>query len=108
MAGRREILNKILYKGGGGGQELCPIVQLLTLLYTILDRKGTPFVYLLLISGTLYLFHFIHFATQNVQRKEEKNTHQNRRGEEALNRNHRAYNIRVPQSQLVMATHTQL
>ena len=92
MAGRGEILNKILYRGAG---EVCPIVQPLTLLYTILDRKDTPFVYLLLISGTLYLFYFIHFATTNVQRKEEKkNALQNRSGVEALNRNHRAYNIR--------------
>ena len=33
--------------------ELCPIVQPLTLLYTIFDRRGTPFIYLLLINGTL-------------------------------------------------------
>ena len=91
-----------------GGRGVCPIVQPLTLLYTILDRKDTPFVYLLLISGTLYLFYFIHFATTNVQRKEEKNALQNRSGVEALNRNHRAYNIRLPQSQLMMATHAQL
>ena len=37
-----------------------------------------------------------------------KNTLQNRSGEEALNRNHRAYNIRLPQLQLMMATHAQL
>ena len=37
-----------------GGGELCPIVY--TLLYTISDRKGTPFIHLLLINGTLYLF----------------------------------------------------
>ena len=33
--------------------ELCPIVQPLTLLFTIFDRRGTPFIYLLLINGTL-------------------------------------------------------
>jgi len=37
-----------------------------------------------------------------------KNTLQNRSGEEALNRNHRAYNIRLPQSQVMMATHAEL
>ena len=41
--------------GGGGGKELCPIVY--TLLYTISDRKGTPFIHLLLINGTLHLFY---------------------------------------------------
>ena len=42
------------YTGLGGGGGLCPIVY--TLLYTISDRKGTPFIHLLLINGTLYLF----------------------------------------------------
>ena len=42
------------YTGLGGGGELCPIVY--TLLYTISDRKGTPFIHLLLINDTLYLF----------------------------------------------------
>ena len=41
---------------------------------------------------------FIYFSSQNVQRKKEKiNTVQNESGEEAFNRNHRAYNIRLPQ-----------
>ena len=105
MAGRGEILNKILYGVGEGGLSHSPT---LTLLYTILDRKDTPFLYLLLISGTLYLFYFVHFATTHVQRKEEKNALRNRSGVEALNRNHRAHNIRLPQSQLMMATRGQL
>ena len=41
--------------GGGGGGKLCPILY--TLLYTISDRKGTPFIHLLLINGTFYLFY---------------------------------------------------
>ena len=36
--------------------EVCPIVQPLTLLYTILDRKGTPFVYFLLTNGTPFTY----------------------------------------------------
>ena len=31
--------------GGGLWWRLCPVAQPLTLLYTILDRKGTPFIY---------------------------------------------------------------
>ena len=50
-----ECWKKKLYMFGGGGGELCPIVY--TLLHTISDRKGTPFIHLLLISGTLYLFY---------------------------------------------------
>ena len=48
------------YTGLGGGGELCPIVY--TLLYTISDRKGTPFIYLLLINGTLYLLNLFCLA----------------------------------------------
>ena len=60
-------------RGGGGGGGLWNMVQPLTILYNILDKKGTPFVYLLLTNDTLYLFYlFIYFATQNVQRKKEK------------------------------------
>ena len=40
--------------------------------------------------------------------KKKKKTLQNESGEESLNRNHRAYNIRLPQLQLMMATHAQL
>ena len=54
--------------GGGGGEgaggystkfytrKCSPEVQPLTLLYTIFDRKGTPFVYLPLTKG-IYPFH---------------------------------------------------
>ena len=47
---------------------------------------------------------------QNVQRKKEKiknYTLQNKIGEEAFNRNHKAYNIRLPQLPLMMATHAE-
>ena len=47
--------------------------------------------------GFIYL---IYFATQNVQRKKER--------KKASNKNLRAYNIRLPQLQLTMATHAQL
>ena len=43
--------------------------------------------------------------------RKEKNTLQNKSGEEALNRNHKAYNVhgvRLPRLQLLMATHAQL
>ena len=82
------------------------MVQPLTLLYTILDRKGTPFIYLLLINGNLYL-RYLFILPQKCTKKKRKNqnTLQNKIGEEVFNRNHRAYNIRFPQLQLVMATH---
>ena len=50
---------------------------------------------------------FIYFSTQYKERKFKKHTSK-QSGEEALNRNHRAYNIRLPQLQLMMATHAQL
>ena len=55
----------------------------------------------------LVLFiYFIYFATQNVQRKKgKKNTLKNKSGQGALNRNHRAYTIRLLQLQPMMATH---
>ena len=49
--------------GGGGGVlnkfytgRLRPRVRPLTLLYTILDRKGTSFVHLLLTNGTPFTY----------------------------------------------------
>ena len=72
-----------------------------------MDRKGTPFVYLLLINGTLYLF-YIFILPHKIQRKKEKNVLQNESGEESLNRNHRAYNLRLAQLQLMMASRAQL
>ena len=75
-----------------------------------MDRKGTPFVYLLLINGTLYSF-YIFILPHKIQRKKEKkkkNALQKESGEESLNRNHRAYNLRLAQLQLMMATHAQL
>ena len=38
-------------------------------------------------------------------RKEKKNTLKNKSGQEALNRNHRAYTVRLLQLQPMMATH---
>ena len=50
--------------------------------------------------------YFIYFAKQNVHRKKGKNTLQNKISDkEALNRNHRAYSIGLPQLQLMVATH---
>ena len=72
-----------------------------------MDRKATPFVYLLLINVTLYLF-YIFILPHKIQRKKEKNALQNESGEESLNRNHRAYNGGLAQLQLMMATHAQL
>ena len=72
-----------------------------------MDRKATPFVYLLLINVTLYLF-YIYILPHKIQRKKEKNALQNESGEESLNRNHRAYNLGLAQLQLMMATHAQL
>ena len=48
-------LNKVLY-----GE---PEVQSLTLLYTIFDRKGTPFVYLPLKNGTPFTYLLKNAAT---------------------------------------------
>ena len=72
-----------------------------------MDSKGTPSIYLILINGTLYLF-YLFILSHNTKKESLKNTLQNKSGEEALNRNHRAYNIRLPQLQLMMATHAQL
>ena len=56
-------------------------------------------------NNNLYLICiYFYFATQNVQRKKEKIYTTERRGEEALNRNHRAYIVRLPQLQLMLAT----
>ena len=44
------VLNKVLYR------ERWPEVQPLPLLYTIFDRKGTPFVYVLLTNGTTFIY----------------------------------------------------
>ena len=54
----------------------------------------------------IYLFKFCH--TKYTKKESLKNTLQNKSGEESLNRNHRAYNLRLPQLQLMMATHAQL
>ena len=100
-------------KGGAWGKVggFCPVVQPFTVLchFTILDRKGTPFEYLLLINGTLFILfiYFIYFATQNVQKKERKNTLKNKSGHETLNRKHRAYTGRLLQLQPMMATHAE-
>ena len=40
-------------------------------------------------------------------RKEKKNTLKNKSGQEALNRNHRAYTVRLLQLQSMMATHAE-
>lgn len=44
-----------------------------------------------ILSFTLFILIF--FATQNIQRKKAL---QNESGEEAFNRNHKAYNARLP------------
>ena len=52
--------------------------------------------------------YFIYFATQNVQKKRnEKNALKNKSGQEALNRNHTAYTVRLLQLQPMMATHAE-
>ena len=39
--------------------------------------------------------------------RKEKNTLKNKSGQEALNRNHRAYTVRLRQLQSMMATHAE-
>ena len=53
-------------------------------------------------------FFYLIFCLTTFTKEERKNTLQNESGEETLNRNHRAYNVRLPQLQLMMATHAQL
>ena len=53
-----------------------------------------------------FIYLFCH--TKYTKKESLKNTLQNRSGEEALNRNHKAYNLRLPQLQFMMATHAQL
>ena len=83
------------------------MVQPLTLLYTILDRKRTPFVYLFLINSTLHLFYIFCHAKCTKKKRKNQITLQNKIGQEAVNRNHKAYNIRLPELQLMMATHAE-
>ena len=53
--------------------------------------------------------HFIYlFCHTKYKEKKKKNALQKESGEESLNRNHRAYNLRLAQLQLMMATHAQL
>ena len=66
-----EVLNKIFYTGGRGG-ELCPMVQPHSLLHIIIYHFGQqryPF-HIPYIDKWYPLFVlFIYFATQNIQRK---------------------------------------
>ena len=48
------------------------MVQPLTLLYTILAKKVTPFVYLFLINGTLYLCYFFILPHKMYKEKNKK------------------------------------
>ena len=52
-----------------------------------------------------FIYLFCH--TKYTKKESLKNALQNKSGEESLNRNHRAYNIRLPQLQLMMATHSE-
>ena len=80
------------------------MVQPLTLLYTILDKKSTPFVYLFLINGNPLFILFLYFVTQNVQRKKEKiKIHYRTK----LARKPLIETTRLPQLQLMMATHAE-
>ena len=56
-------------------------------------------------SGLIY---FIYFATQIVQREKEKKNYRIKVARKALNKILRAYDIRLPKLQLMMATHAQL
>ena len=62
---KNEILSSCLTPGGGGGGRLCPKVHaiIITLLYTIFHKKGTPFVYLLLTNGTPFTYLVYNFAS---------------------------------------------
>ena len=73
--------------GGGVGGDSVPWPNpLIFYNYTILDRKGTPFIYFL-----YPLFIYLFFCHTKCKKRERKNTLQNKSGEEALNRNHKAY-----------------
>ena len=69
-AHRRRTEQNFIQGGEVGG--LCNMVQPLTLLYAILNRKVTPFVYLLLINGTLYLFYLFILPCKMYKEKKEK------------------------------------
>ena len=57
-----------------------------------------PFIYFIYLSC---------HAKCTKKKGKNQNTLQNKIGEEAFNRNHKAYNIRLPQLQLMMATHAE-
>ena len=60
-------------------------------------EKVPHFIYLFLINGVLYLFYsFILPHKMYKEKKQFENTLQNESGEEALNRNCRAYNVNLP------------
>ena len=58
--------------------------------------------------GFIYFIYFIYFAMQIVQRKKERKNYKTKMVRRALNKNLWAFNIRLPQLQLMMATHAQL
>ena len=85
------------------------MVQPLSLLHIIIyhfGQKRYPFCISLIDKCYPLFILYIYFATQNTKKK--KKALQNESGEESLNRNHRAYNLRLAQLQLMMATHAQL
>ena len=87
------------------------MVQPLSLLHIIIyhfGQKRYPFCIPLIDKWYPLFILYIYFATQNTKKKRKKNVLQNESGEESLNRNHRAYNLRIAQLQLMMATHAQL
>ena len=100
-AAHRRRTEKKIYTGGGGGggSGLCNMVQPLTLYIPFWTRK-VP------LSYTFFDKWYPHTKCTKKKRKNE-NTLQNKIGKEAFNRNHKAYKIRLPQLQLMMATHAE-
>ena len=87
------------------------MVQPLFLLHIIkyhFGQKRYPFCIPLIDKWYPLFILYIYFATKYKEKK-KKNVLENESGEESLNRNHRAYNLRLAQlQQLMMASRAQL
>ena len=84
------------------------MVQHLTLYYMVhFGQKRNPFCVPFIYKwypGFIYLF----YHTKCTKKERKKKSYRTKVARKALNKNLQAYNLRLPQLQLMMATHAQL